>query len=76
MRRLFILIRDLTKGLDDALRLPLSSQRNAVEDLHQFDRVKVAVVLFDADALAVVFKRESECLVHFRREGRRHGLVG
>ena len=75
MRHLFVLIRDLAKGFDDVLRLPLGCQCKAVERLHQFDRVKVAVILFDADTLAVVFKRKAERLVIFRREGRCHGLV-
>lgn len=75
MRQLTVLIRDLAKGFDDVLRLPLSCQCKAVEHLHQLDCVKVGVILFDAHALAVVFQREAERLVNLRRVGRRHVVL-
>ena len=76
MRQLFILICNLAQRVNYALRLPLGGQCEAVEHLHQLHCVNVGVILFDADTLAVVFQRQSERLVNFRREGRRHGLVG
>ncbi len=75
MRQLIVLICDLTERVDYALRLPLGCQCEAVEHLHQFHCMKVAAVVFDANPLAVVFKREPERLVNFRMGGRCHVVL-